>query len=56
MAKMIVEVGSTHTTVSVETHPYIQTDQRRAALRRVEMELDEADEMVCVAFLVFPTG
>lgn len=30
----------------------IQTEQRRTALRRVEMELDEADEMACAAFLV----
>ena len=30
----------------------IQTEQRRTALRRVEMELDEADEMACVALLV----
>lgn len=30
----------------------IQTEQRRAALRRVEMELDEADEMACIALLV----
>ena len=26
----------------------VQGEQRKAALRRVEMELDEADEMVCV--------
>ncbi len=35
----------------------VQGEQRKAALRRVEMELDEADEMVCVcsvfAFLLF---
>ena len=30
----------------------VQGEQRKAALRRVEMELDEADEMVCV-FLPF---
>lgn len=32
------------------------TEQRRTALRRVEMELDEADEMACVALLVSLTG
>jgi vesicle transport through interaction with t-SNAREs protein 1 len=30
----------------------IQAEQRRTALRRVEMELDEADEMACVSLLV----
>lgn len=34
----------------------IQTEQRRAALRRVEMELDEADEMACDALPVSLTG
>ena len=31
---------------------YNFTEQRKATLRRVEMELDEADEMVCLQFLV----
>ena len=29
-----------------------RTEQKKAALRRVEMELDEADEMVCSPFLL----
>lgn len=44
---MNVEVRTVHTSF-VETRQCILTEQRRAALRRVEMELDEADEMVCV--------
>lgn len=41
---------------SVEIPLHVRTEQRRTALRRVEMELDEADEMACVALLVPPAS
>ena len=55
MAKMNVEVRSMHT-FSVENHQCIRAEQRRTALRRVEMELDEGDEMACIVLFVPLTG
>jgi vesicle transport through interaction with t-SNAREs 1 len=42
--------GTPETThlVRFSTGPYLPPEQTKAVLRRVEMELDEADEMVCI--------
>lgn len=34
------------TTSHASAHAYVRSEQRKTVLRRVEMELDEADEMV----------
>jgi vesicle transport through interaction with t-SNAREs protein 1 len=41
--------GTPETThlVRFSTGPHLPPEQKKAVLRRVEMELDEADEMVC---------
>ena len=45
MARSNVEVGGPQKPPSLRS-PDRPTEQKKAALRRVEMELDEADEMV----------
>ena len=49
MAPTSVEVRQASGTdpVRFSTAPHLPSEQKKAVLRRVEMELDEADEMVC---------